>query len=178
MIVSAFSNDYVISYPAACDDVIGVMYDKTILSTQEWIYVEDSPINIFASGHIKSLFDKYGACVKTVGASICAAFMTGHIAKMLENHSVDEIEQELKKRAIRYYKAPDIYKQQKEFHCEKIVLFPFNKENTSLLRGYRMLNPQIVGILDTKYSRNVGKNAFKSLLENEHYFEKDNEFPD
>lgn len=178
LIVSAFSNDYIISYPAACDNVIGVMYDKTIISSQEWIYVENSPINIFASGHIKSLVDKYGASVKTAGASICAAFMTGHIAKMLENHSVDEIDQELKKKAIRCYKAPDIYKQQQEFNCKKMVLFPFNKENTSLLRGYKMLNPQIVGILDTKYSRNVGKNAFKILLENEHYFEDNDELPD
>lgn len=163
VIVSAFSNNQVFSYPAACSAVIGVMFDTNIVSLKEWIYVENSPINIFATGHPKNLVDMNGNLIKTAGASFSAGFITGHIAKMLQIVDTNEIYEQLKNKAIRCYNAPEIIKGTQDFEMNKIVVFPFNKENHSLVRNYKMLSPELVDILDVKYSPYIGLDAFQLL---------------
>ncbi len=163
IIVSAFSNNQVLSYPAACGAVIGVMFDTNIVSTKEWIYVNNSPVNIYATGNPKNLVDMNGSLVKTAGASFAAAFITGHISKMLQTVDASKIDEQLKDNAIRCYNAPEIIDELTDLEFKKIVVFPFNKENHSLVRNYKMLLPQIVDILDVKYSPYIGLDAFQLL---------------
>ena len=46
---------------------------------------------------------------------------------------------------------------------KKIVAFPFNKENHSLVRNHAMLSPQLVDVLDVKYSPYIGYDACQLL---------------
>ena len=104
-----------------------------------------------------------GSLVKTAGASFAAAFITGHISKMLLTVDASKIDKQLKDNAIRCYNAPEIIDELTDLEFKKIVVFPFNKENHSLVRNYKMLLPQIVDILDVKYSPYIGLDAFQLL---------------
>ncbi len=175
IIVSAFSNNQIISYPAACSSVIGVMFDTNIVSTKEWIYVENSPINIFATGQPKNLVNKDGSLIKTAGASFSAAFITAHIAKLLETIDLKEIDKELKNKALRCYNAPGIKHDYPTPKMDKIVVFPFNKENHSIARNHKMLVPQVVRILDVKYSPHIGFDAYQLLSISDYTYDDENE---
>ena len=174
IIVSAFSNNQILSYPASYESVIGVMFDTNILSTDEWIYVENSPVNIIATGNPKNLIDMNGKLAKVAGTSFTAAFITGHIAKMLETTNYDNIYNELKMNSYKYYTVPDIIHKQIDFDINKIVIFPFNKENQSIVRNNYMLGSQLVSVLDVKYSPYIGRDAFQLFsindynIDNEH----------
>ena len=163
IIVAAFSNNHILSYPAASSSVIGVMFDTNIVSTQQWIYVENSPINILATGNPKNLMGMNGNLTKTAGASFSAAYMTGHIANMLQTIEPKEVYKELKNKAIKCYSAPMILEQSQELKINKIVIFPFNKENHSIVRNLKMLSPTLIEVLDVKYSPYIGLEAFKLL---------------
>lgn len=163
VIVSAFANNQILSYPAACNSVIGVAFDVSIISINEWIYVENSPINIFATGQMKNFINNEGKSVKSAGSSFAAAFISGHISKQLDlKPDISNIDMFLKKNAIRVYTAP-VIKNQECFDMHKIVIFPFNKENHSIVRNKEMLKVDLCAVLETKYSPYIGKNAFELL---------------
>ena len=159
IIVAAFSNSQIISYPAACNEVIGVAFDTNIVSPQKWIYVENSPINIFATGNPQNLIDMNGKIKKVAGASFAAAFISAHIAKLLETTPKDLINQKLKEKAIRTFTAPCAIEQPGIFEIKKIVIFPFNKENHSIVRNINMLKYELMKVLDLKYFQTIGKDA-------------------
>lgn len=178
IIVSAFSNNQVLSYPAACDSVIGVAFDTSIISINEWIYVENSPINIFATGQVKNFISCGGKSVKSAGSSFAAAFISGQISKQLDLHGNGfDVNVFLKENAKRVYIAPPILNHDC-FDIRKIVIFPFNKENHSIVRNSNMLQVEVCGILDTKYSPYIGKNAFELLSISDYSDKEEDEDPD
>lgn len=163
IIVAAFSNNQTISYPAACYDVIGVMFDNSIIKTNEWIYVENSLVNVFATGQPKNLISNDGKMKLVAGSSFAAAYISGHISKLIDNKHKIDVKTYLKENAKCVYLAPDITNNLKKFDINRIVIFPFNKENHSLIRNHNMLIPKIHSVLDVKYSINIGKKVFEIL---------------
>lgn len=163
IIVAAYANNQVLSYPAVCNSVIGVAFDTSIVSVNHWIYVENSPINIFACGQMKNFINNAGKSVKSAGSSFAAAFISGHISKYMDTQeNTIDVETFLKQNSTRVYEAPTITSNEC-FEMKRIVIFPFNKENHSIVRNSKMLRVELHSILDTKYSPYIGKNAFELL---------------
>lgn len=105
----------------------------SIISINEWIYVENSPINIFATGQMKNFINNEGKSVKSAGSSFAAAFISGHISKQLDlKPDISNIDMFLKKNAIRVYTAP-VIKNQECFDMNKIVIFHLIKKIILLL---------------------------------------------
>ena len=173
-IVSAFSNDRIVSYPAACSMVLGVAFDTSIVSPNNWIYVNYSIVNIFATGNLHTLTNRFGKKENVAGSSFAAAFITGHIAKMLDIYGKNEIDERLKESAIRVYDAPSFVEQPKPFDIQKIAVFPFNKENHALIRNYDMLKVEVDAVLENKFSPYIGKDAFELLSILDYSDEKEN----
>lgn len=162
IIVAAYANNQVLSYPALCDSVIGVAFDVNIASINQWVYVKNSPVNIFACGQMKNFVNNTGRNVKSAGSSFAAAFISGHISKHMDNSSDIDVDAFLSNNSIGIYDAPRITITEC-FKMNKIVVFPFNKENHSIVRNNKMLQVELQSILDVKYSPYIGKNAFGLL---------------
>jgi len=84
-IVSAFDNEGSLSYPAAFNDVVGVDVDSQILNRLDYIFVENSPINIIGSD--KSFRAQWigGKKIIVNGSSYTSAGICATIANILEN---------------------------------------------------------------------------------------------
>lgn len=177
IIVAAYANNQVLSYPAVCSSVIGVAFDTSIVSVNHWIYVENSPINIFACGQMKNFINNVGKSVKSAGSSFAAAFVSGHISKHMDTQgNIIDVDSFLKQNSIRVYDAP-IITSNECFEMKQIVIFPFNKENHSIVRNSIMLRAGLRSILDTKYSPYIGKNAFELLSISDYEYADEDEEP-
>lgn len=103
VIVSAFDNLGVVSYPAAFKEVIGVYWDVRCKGPKDYFYVENSPINILGYANTQRLpwlNDTY----KTVsGSSFIAPYITIQVVKNLQNNitNIIEIMAQLKKMQTR-----------------------------------------------------------------------------
>lgn len=85
IIVSAAHYKGGISYPAYFDEVIGVG-SGDIKDSFQYIYKENSPIEILAYGGMQRVHWKDGKRIFLDGTSLAAAHMTGIIALILENN--------------------------------------------------------------------------------------------
>lgn len=159
IIVSAFDNLGTISYPAAFDCVIGVTSSANAKKTNEIEYSEDDIVNIAAYGNIQRIAWVNPDYIMMSGNSFACAHVTSIIAEIM-SHDIfgfENVLRTLKNKAIRQYTQNSKNEQKTiPFKIKKAVLFPFNKEMHSLIRFYHLLDFDIVGIYDTKYSGTVG----------------------
>ena len=160
VIVSAFDNEGCFSYPAAFDCVVGVDNKNDFKNTNEFDFVENSPINIFAKGNVQRVLMQDGKISLIGGSSVACA----HISSVLANIISEEFNLKM---ALSYLKSKSRY----VYTChkpnnngdtvteniKKAVVFPFSKETHALLRFADMLSFDICGYYDVKRSGKVGR---------------------
>lgn len=165
-IVSAFDNEGKISYPAAFDFVIGVDWSERCSIGKQYIYVENSPVNILSIGSLQKLPWKDEEYKYVAGSSFAAPYITSMIAKIICTGIKDykAVLQELKRAS---WKKIIYMEEQKsksnDFSIRKAIIYPFNKEIHSLFRFCRTLSFDIAGIYEPILCRKVGAKVSKLL---------------
>lgn len=170
IIVSAFDNAGSISYPAAFDNVIGVVSGDECRTVSDFEYYDDYMINIAAKGGLQRVAWCEPDYIIVSGNSFACAHVTAQVAKFLMEgiRGRQEVLNEFRKRALRQHKIYCSEKESKElFSIKRAALFPFNKEMHSLIRYYKLLNFDIVAIYDTKYSATVGATTSQILQDDD-----------
>lgn len=159
IIICAFDNDGLISYPAAFPCVIGVDWHEYCVHPNQYYYIENSPVNILGIGsnqRVPWLEDSY----KVVAGS---SFAAPHITKLVSSAITDgfcraDVLQYLKRNAAALYTEPQTcYKPLDQLKIKKAILFPYSKEICSLVRYHDMLNFEIAGVYDLPIFGRVGK---------------------
>ena len=158
VIVSAFDNNGTISYPAAFDSVIGVDTGFINGNIKDYVYVENSPINIIGcqrEQRLPWLGNKYQI---VSGASFIAPYITIQVAKLISNgyKTLEQILEQLRKNACKVITCNPT-QSKKVFTPSKVIVFPFNKELHSLARYKEKALFQIKDFYDVKYIGNVGR---------------------
>lgn len=159
IIVSAFDNVGVFSYPAAFSSVIGVITGTYCRNIDEVEYIEDSIVNVAGKGDIQRVLWSNPQFLIIGGNSFACANVTVRIAElMLEGYiKKSEILQQLKRSAIKVHKiGTDGTAESLPYSIQRAALFPFNKEMHSLLRYSELLAFDIISVYDSKYSARIG----------------------
>ena len=159
IIVSAFDNSGAISYPAAFDNVIGVITGYHCNKIDDFEYVDDTVVNVAAKGNVQRVSWTTPDYIMIGGNSFACAHATVQIAKFM--HDGFKTKEEILNRFKEISKAQHIsrefrLKSNLLFGMNKVVLFPFNKEMHSLVRYSDMLPFAIESIYDVKYSGTIG----------------------
>lgn len=160
LIIAAFDNNGAISYPAAFDNVIGVGSNKRCIKTTDFVFYENSPINIEAIGVAQRLLGLCGKYYDVIGSSFSAPYITSLIADYISNTNkkdLNNVLEYLRRKAHYVFDSPNVETFQSPFKIKKAILFPYNKEIITLLRNHQYLTFEIAGIYDIKHLRNTGK---------------------
>lgn len=160
VIVSAFDNEGCYSYPAVFDCVIGVDNKYDIKCSDEFDFVENSPINILAKGNVQRLKMQDGKTFLVSGSSIACA----HISSILANEWSGDFDIQkalayLKSSARYIYPSYEVKKDVNNnfFKITNAVVFPFSKEAQAFLRFSDMLSFNIRAYYDVRQSGKVGR---------------------
>lgn len=160
ILVSAFDNSGAISYPAAFENVIGVISGPNCKKSSDFEYMDDTVVNVGAKGGIQRIAWKEPNYILMGGNSFACAYVTAQTVKLINSglKTRDDILSSIKNEAINRYesdmrenKSPKL-----NFSIKKAVIFPFNKEMHSIIRYSRLLNFDVVGVYDSKYSPSLG----------------------
>ena len=159
VIVSAFDNGGTISYPAAFENVIGVVSDQSCQRVEDYVVFDDEVMNIAGKGGVQRLLWNTPNMLMLGGNSFACAHISVLVARLiLEGYKGRKaILAELKRRAggaINIGKDGSIPKL--NFRIQKAAVFPFNKEMHALFRFYEMLDFTIEAVYDSKYTARVG----------------------
>ncbi len=161
ILISAFDNMGSISYPAVFDEVIGVDGSGLCTKTKEFVFVENSVVNVFAKAGVHRVTWLNNKKMLIEGTSFSAAYITAFVAKCLKgkkNVSFKEICDAIRDNAV--FREANEVPLFESFHFlipKKAVVFPFNKEIHSLRRFENELSFKILGYYDSVYSRHVNK---------------------
>lgn len=158
VIVSAFDNEGAVSYPAAFHSVIGVEWDSNIANTKEYIFYENSLVDVGGIGSWVNLPGLNGKYKRVVGSSFSAPYISAIILQYIKRGAtgIENIREKLREHASRKYRIEQIEKEKECFEMKKAIVFPFNKEVHSLIRKSELLLPEILHVYDTKYSGIIG----------------------
>ena len=158
LIVSAFDNAGAISYPAAYPFVIGVDTSPRCTHAEDFVIVENSPINIRGKGGVQRLAWVDPPYTISQGNSFAAPYITAYIASHFTNGPSQEQALEFIHRNAKHVysarKSNTILR--KPFQISNASLFPYNKEMTSLISFRELLDFNIIEVCDTKYSGHIG----------------------
>lgn len=163
VLVSGFDNYGAISYPAAFDCVIGVEADQACRHDDEFIFNENSVVNISAKGISQTVLWTNHSRRHVAGSSFAVPFVTVAIYKAMQNGIIlfDNLIDYLKKcsttrRIFRTTQSPQLFETKK---YTRAVAFPFNKEMHALIRHNDMLNIELGEVYNFKYLGNIGKST-------------------
>ncbi len=162
VIISAFDNEGVISFPAAFNNVIGVDWNPYCADGMKYYAVEDSSINLMGLGSLQRLPWSQGEYKYVAGSSFAAPYITGIAAQMLEYGITPEnLLKELIANAQKIIHIDNslFNPQNSIFKIQKAIVIPFNKEIQTLISFEKMLMFEVVGIYDFPIFRNIGKNC-------------------
>ncbi|MBO5197701.1 MAG: DUF1611 domain-containing protein [Lachnospiraceae bacterium] len=170
IIVSAFDNDGLMSYPAAFDVVIGVATNSI---TNELPRISEvSKVDIVLQEKKYRLKWVNPAKIIVGGSSFAAPVVAAKLTHILAKKEGAEkmIKSALLKELAKELDIPYIQKEEREnipssfemgqAFSEKIrkaIVFPWNKEISAIARYQDLLSFDIVGFYDIKYSLNVGR---------------------
>jgi len=163
VIISAFDNEGCHSYPAAFDCVIGVDNKDDIKNITDFVFVENSPINILAKGNVQRLTMQDGKILLIGGSSIACAYITSILANNLTddlNFQSALLYLESKSRYVYSSHTSSIPETDIDisfFETKNAVVFPFAKEAHAFVRFAEMLPFHIQGYYDIRRSGKVGK---------------------
>lgn len=167
ILVAGFDNNGAVSFPAAYDCVLSVDTSFKCLHKNDFVFVENSIVNLRAMGGNQRVAWDYPDYIITSGTSFAAAHATREIISACKGRDLACVSEHFKKHARYIYHNP--VDQENKFNKElfdisRAALFPFSKEIQSLLNFSDMLNFNIEGVYDIKYSGHVGL-SFVSLDE-------------
>lgn len=165
IIIAGYDNYGAISYPAYFDNVIGVVGSNQLKRNEEYIYVENSPVNIIAKGVAQTLLWKNGETNYVSGSSFSVPYITIKLYNLFKKYNdYKTIIDIFKRDAINInYLHGNKNIEKWNNNVKNAVIFPFNKETHALIRNQQALSFNIVGIYNFKHLGNVGKNT-KELL--------------
>ncbi len=176
IIVSAFDNNGIMSYPASFCSVIGVD-SNPFIETGKYVYV-DEVVNVVASVKKWNLPSMCNIYSKATGNSFASPEFSARIYNwLIEGVSPNEIRSMLMKNAKEIVGSP----QQEDFEKNEIkinsaITYPFSKEVSVLARFEETLNFNIYGYYDHpllgKVNTEIGK-AYR--CENSHKIRSINE---
>ena len=149
-IISAFNNEGAVSFPAAIKSVIGVDTSSDInLKKDEFIYIENSIIDIVAPKKIFKVPWVNSSYILTSGSSFSCAELTSVLIKK-NKKSIKEI---CNQKII----LPKSHKNKMNFKIKIAVVFPFNKEIHSLARFIDLLDFKIINFYSVRIDGQVNK---------------------
>lgn len=162
IVISAFDNFGAISYPAAFKCVIGVTSSKECRGKEDFVIYNDDVVNVGANGGLQRIAWDVPPYIIASGNSFACAHVTAKIAQII-NDGVKGWN-EIFKKLIEISKYSEmvnacVTNSRCKPTIKKGVLFPFNKEMHALVRFEDMLDFEIVGIYDTKYSSHIGSDT-------------------
>lgn len=162
IIIAAFDNDGAIAYPAAFDNVIGVISGSSCSTITEFEYIDDTLLNIAARGALQRVLWSSPSFLVIGGSSFACAHVTVQAAKFFAEgiRSRAELLRKFEEIALRRHTVASspgtVVPAPRLFPIKKAVLFPFNKEMHSLVRYTHLLDFAIVDVYDTRYSVAIG----------------------
>ena len=158
IIVSAYSNNGLMTYPACFDSVIGVDTSLDVAHRNDFYYIENSPINIQGYARmIRVAWEKDGYTFLS-GSSFITPYITVKIAEYIEKGKTErEIRLALKEDAVKVIKSNRHHQDKVPFKIKKAILFPFNKEMHAVIRFLERVEFDIIGCYDFRSSLNVGR---------------------
>lgn len=160
-IVSAFDNAGAISYPAAYDFVIGVDVSQKVKKKMEYVWVENSLINIRGMGGLQRVAWENGGYTINQGSSFAAPHITALIQRCLidgEENVMDYVRQH----AVYRYDFEEKYNENVNININRAAIFPYNKEMHALVNYPELLGFELVAVYDSKYCNNIGKKVGKN----------------
>ncbi len=171
IIVAAFDNGGLISYPAAFDCVIGIDSERMV-KRYEYAKTNEDIVNYVADSREVRVKWIGNTTQMVSGNSFTAPVFSAYIAKVMQSgiKGFDEIKELLDDQAAATIKYGNINTMKFDLVIQKAIVFPFNKEMHSLARYRDVLDFKIVGFYDSKYTGNVSKNIC-DLLRLESYQE-------
>lgn len=158
ILVAAFDNAGAISYPAAYPFVIGVDTSLRCTHNDDFVYVENSIVNIRAKGGNQRVAWVNPSYIINQGSSFAAPYVTAYLTK-LEINKLPDIYEHFKTISRFAYINPvstNEHMRKSRININKAALFPCNKEMHSLLNFPELLDFEICNVYDHKYSGNVG----------------------
>ena len=161
IIVSAFDNHGSLSYPAAFPFVIGVESNSKIDKTSQYYFLQNSPINIASIGIAQRLKGRKKQYYDVVGSSFSAPYITAKIVNLFNTYGTrlafDDIMDMLEHDAKKIFVGENLKPICKPFSIKKAILFPYNKEITTVIRHYADMPFEVKGVYDIKFLRNIGR---------------------
>ncbi len=159
IIVAAFNNDGSVSFPAAFENVIGVDASLRCILSDDFVYVENSIVNVKAKGGNQRLAWVNPPYIISQGSSFAAPYVTAYIMnKLNEGVNIREINEELKKYAKYIYKFSNSPAKRKFIKMKNVAIFPYNKEMHNIINFMDLLSFNVINVFDIKQSGRVGKN--------------------
>ena len=155
-IVSAFENTGLMSYPACFDNVIGVDQGKEVNNIKEFIWIENSPINIVGYALQHRVPWVNGTYLLVRGTSYVVPYITSIIASLLTEKKLDIY------RSLSLLSCKTLYNQtssinKPDFAINRAIIFPFCKEIHALIRFSHRVSFKIDNFFDVKYFHNIGR---------------------
>lgn len=163
ILVAAFDNQGSYSYPAAFDCVIGVSAGNDCHKKSDYHVYDDPVLNMEAFGGNQRVCWTKPRYQISMGNSFACAHATVLIIQKIKkgNKTMSQVLSSLKQscefnsgEALENPKMVTVLKKRQSI--KKAILFPLNKEMHSLIRFERMLDFEIVGVVDSKYSGRCG----------------------
>lgn len=159
IVISAFNNNNIMTYPACFDSVIGVDTTSEVANRKEYIFVENSPINIRGYDRFMRVAWENNTYIYARGSSFITPYISSIIGNYIEgqkkNHT--DIMEALKHNAKRCLTLKHHISENNPFNIKRAIIFPFNKEMHALIRFNKNINFEIVGCYDVRRSMKIGK---------------------
>lgn len=161
IIVAAYDNSGIMTYPACFSNVIGVDTTQRINYAKEFEFVENSPINIRGYQRQQRVAWDKPNYIFTKGSSFVTPYITGIIANIMLSgqREMKNILAELKAKGKIRTKMPVPRRNKNGLKIKKAITFPFNKEIHSIVKFSEDLTFDLAGIYDFKYFMRIGKKA-------------------
>lgn len=159
IIVAAYDNNGIMTYPAAFSEVIGVDMCEMRKRIDEYQYIEGSEINVRGNSCLKRI--RVGKNnIAATGTSFLVPMFVGMIANYILSqnfkYSLETVQNYLKENASEILVFKRKKQKIKEKNINRAIIFPINKENHSLIRFSDILNFEIIDFYDVKQCLNIG----------------------
>lgn len=160
IIVSAFDNSGMITYPAAFSNVIGVVSDERCVKVADYICYNNTIVNIGAKGDMQRVNWVNPSQLYLCGNSLACAHVTAQVVDFCSKgiRKLQDILSEFNKISKVQYCSEIMPSEGNNvsYSIKRAAVYPFNKEMHSLIRFSDLLSFDIVDVYDSKYSATVG----------------------
>lgn len=170
IIVSAFSNYGTASYPTAFSSVIGVDSLIECKKNDDFIYSENSIVNVYAKGtNQRVCWSNKQKYIINSGNSFASAHVTAFLLNTLEKNklNLEQAKKKLKEKALYVINSPLLKIKKIDFPFQNIAVFPLNKEIYSTLNYRNMLRCNVSIIFDIRESGKIGDDIQKYLFKDD-----------